>query len=143
MCIFISCRCLAHVCHLATRALISTYSQASFYDPESPDLAVTITEGRRDEIGLVRAIVVKVSPCTSSPFLLIYLSIQARSSAQRKQLFADIQRRPPNPCPEPKVTQLLLDMPIRWSSTYVMIDRAEKKKKVSGFPLKLVTSNSF
>ncbi|KIK72807.1 hypothetical protein PAXRUDRAFT_179887 [Paxillus rubicundulus Ve08.2h10] len=111
--ILISCRCLAHVFHLATRALISTYSKAPFYDPESPDLTVTMTDGRHDEIGLVCAIVVK-----------------ARSSAQRKQLFADIQRCPPHACPEPEVTQLLLDMPIRWSSTYVMIDRAGKKKNL-------------
>ncbi|KAF9236794.1 hypothetical protein BU15DRAFT_63719 [Melanogaster broomeanus] len=94
-------------------------SKAPFYSPESPDLIVGETNGHQDEIGLVQAIVVK-----------------ARSSAQRKQLFLDIQRCPPNPCPETEVMQLLLDMPIRWSSTYVMIDRAEKKKVFSSPLLK-------
>lgn len=75
------------------------------------DLSVPQENGRRDEVGLIRAIAVK-----------------ERSSAQRKQLFKDIQARPPNP--SPVVSQLLLDMPIRWSSTYVMLDRAEKKKAV-------------
>lgn len=73
--ILISCRCLAHVFHLATRALISTYSKAPFYDPESPDLTVSMTDGRRDEIGLVRAIVVKVGPYLSLLYVLIFLSI--------------------------------------------------------------------
>ena len=54
-------RCLAHVCHLATRALISTHSKAPFYDPESADVGLSEANGFWDEIGLVRAIVVKVS----------------------------------------------------------------------------------
>ncbi|KAG2746659.1 hypothetical protein P692DRAFT_20738522, partial [Suillus brevipes Sb2] len=62
----------------------------------------------RDEVGLVRAITVK-----------------ERSSASRKQLFKDIQTRSEGVTP----VQLLLDMPICWSSTYVMLDRAEKKKQ--------------
>ncbi|KAF8836555.1 hypothetical protein BDN67DRAFT_1014615 [Paxillus ammoniavirescens] len=57
------------------------------------------------------------------------LSSSRAPSTQRKQLFKDIQSHLPNPCPPSQVSQLLLDMPIRWSSTYVMIDRAEKKKK--------------
>ena len=68
--------------------------------------------------------------------------IQACSSAQRKQLFLDIQRQSPNPLPETAVTQLLLDMPIRWSSTYDMIDQVEKKKKVSGSALYLIVARS-
>lgn len=104
-----SCRCLAHVIHLATRALISTYSKAPYYDPGQLDIGSPVESRHRDEVGLVRAIAVK-----------------ERSSAQRKQLFKDIQSRPPNP--SPAVSQLLLDMPVRWSSTYVMLDRAEKKR---------------
>jgi hypothetical protein len=30
----------------------------------------------------------------------------------------------------PRPVQLLIDMKVRWSSTYVMLDRAERKKKV-------------
>jgi hypothetical protein len=103
-------RCLAHVIHLATRALISTYSKAPYYDPGQPHILGPAQSSHRDEVDLIRAIVVK-----------------ERSSAQRKQLFKDIQSRPPNP--SPVVSQLLLDMPVRWSSTYVMLDRAEKKRQ--------------
>jgi len=68
-----------------------------------------VENGHRDEVGLIHAIAVK-----------------ERSSAQRKQLFKDIQSRLPNP--SPVVSQLLLDMPVQWSSTYVMLDQAEKKR---------------
>ncbi|KAF9235592.1 hypothetical protein BU15DRAFT_77821 [Melanogaster broomeanus] len=46
-------RCLAHVIHLATRALISTYSKAAFYNPEQGELGIPSENGCRDEIGLV------------------------------------------------------------------------------------------
>ena len=56
---------------------------------------------------------------------------QACSSAKRKQLFADIQKRGGVTTP----LQLLLDMPVRWSSTYVMTSRAELNRKVNGIYL--------
>ncbi|KAJ7659106.1 ribonuclease H-like domain-containing protein [Mycena polygramma] len=60
----------------------------------------------RDEIGLVRAIAVK-----------------ERSSAKRKDLFKTIQlRRQSDPAEVAK--QMVLDMKVRWSSTYAMLDRA-------------------
>jgi hypothetical protein len=76
-------------------------------------------------VGLVRAITVKVSHvkpllCTSTD------TSQERSSAKRKQMFKDIQQRDGVASPK----QLLLDMPVRWSSTYVMLDRAENLQKV-------------
>ncbi|KAG6875725.1 hypothetical protein C0992_002681, partial [Termitomyces sp. T32_za158] len=68
-------------------------------DEELPEL---ITQ--RDEIGLVHAIVVK-----------------ERSSAKQKQLFVNFQgKADEHPC------LLLGDMPVQWSSTYVMLNRAEK-----------------
>jgi hypothetical protein len=54
-------RCLAHVIHLATRALISTYSKAPYYTPEHPNLTTLQENGHRDEVGLIRAIAVKAS----------------------------------------------------------------------------------
>jgi hypothetical protein len=48
------------VIHLATRALISTYSKAAYYDPAQADIAIPVTDGYWDEVGLVRAISVKV-----------------------------------------------------------------------------------
>ncbi|KIL57452.1 hypothetical protein M378DRAFT_58137, partial [Amanita muscaria Koide BX008] len=62
----------------------------------------------QDELGLVRAI-----------------SIKERSSAQRKELFRSIQARKGVAQP----VQLLLDMKVRWSSTYVMLNRSETQKK--------------
>jgi hypothetical protein len=62
---------------------------------------------------------------------------QARSSAQRKALFKAVQERSRGirPC------HLLLDMKARWSSTYVMLIRAESRRQVSSslFSLSLVT----
>ena len=49
--------CLAHVINLATQMLISTYSKSPHFDPKHPDAH---TPTSRDEVGLVRAIVVKV-----------------------------------------------------------------------------------
>ena len=36
---------MAHIIHLATRALISTYSQAPFYNPEQTELELSIENG--------------------------------------------------------------------------------------------------
>jgi hypothetical protein len=49
--------CLAHVINLATQMLISTYSQSPHFDPKQPNAHVPTS---RDEVGLIRAIVVKV-----------------------------------------------------------------------------------
>ena len=46
--------------HLSTQALITTYSKAPFYDLEKASFESPLESGRRDEIGLVRAIAVKV-----------------------------------------------------------------------------------
>ncbi|KZT06565.1 uncharacterized protein LAESUDRAFT_759385 [Laetiporus sulphureus 93-53] len=60
---------------------------------------------RHDEVSLVRAI-----------------SVKKRSSAKRKQLFKDIQFYKKVKIPR----QLLLDMPVRWLSTYMMLERSEE-----------------
>jgi hypothetical protein len=49
--------CLAHVINLATQMLISTYSKTPHYNPKQPNAHIPTS---RDEVGLVRAIVVKV-----------------------------------------------------------------------------------
>ena len=46
--------------------------------------------------------------------------MKARSSAQRKEAFKTIQSRR-----KERPLQLLLDMKVRWSSTFVMLTRAE------------------
>ena len=61
-----------------------------------------------------------------------YAVKQERSSAQRKELFRQIQLQDrPNHPPRKQPLQLLLDMPIRWSSTYVMLERSDTLKDVS------------
>ena len=52
-----SCSCLAHVINLATQALIAAYSKSPHFDPKNPEAHIPTS---RDEVGLVRAIVVKV-----------------------------------------------------------------------------------
>ena len=49
--------CLAHVINLATQALIVTYSKSPHFNPKNPEAHIPTS---CDEVGLVRAIVVKV-----------------------------------------------------------------------------------
>jgi len=51
--------CLAHIINLGAQKLISTQSQAQHYDPYDPDAHIPSSD-TRDEIGIVRAITVKV-----------------------------------------------------------------------------------
>jgi len=55
-------RCLAHIINLATQALIKSRSKAKYFNPhEGNDEDVNGEDGaERDELGLVRAICVKV-----------------------------------------------------------------------------------
>ena len=55
-------RCLAHVINLATQVLLAAHSPMKHYDPTKPmEHEPDVDRYLRDEIGLVRAIVVKVS----------------------------------------------------------------------------------
>ncbi|KAF5340819.1 hypothetical protein D9757_009868 [Collybiopsis confluens] len=84
--------------------ILRTQSKSKHYDPTAPDDHEPDVEACiRDEIGL------------------------ARSSAKRAQLFKDIQRRDMEVAGE-AVHQLLLDMAVRWSSTYVMLHRVQELK---------------
>jgi len=60
-------RCLAHIINLATQALITTRSKAKFYSPDNEDTHIPETRDERDELGLVRAICVKVLASSRSP----------------------------------------------------------------------------
>ena len=58
-------------------------------------------------------------------------ALQEWSSVKWKELFRAIQLQDkPDHSPSKSPMQLLLDMPIRWSSTYVMLNQAEKLKEV-------------
>jgi hypothetical protein len=115
--------CLAHVINLATQMLISTYSKSPHFDPKEPDAHIPTS---RDEVGMVRAIVVKVCtiPCEFSQ--LLTTAVQERSSSKRKEMWKTIQTK----MGHGRAIQLILDMKVRWSSTYLMLDRTEKKKEV-------------
>ena len=77
-------------------------------------------------------------------FKLISDITQERSSAKRKQLFQTIQQQDkPNHPPWERPLQLILNMPVRWSSTYLMLDHAEKLKDVSGFACCIIFVNLF
>ena len=121
-------RCLAHIINLATQAVISTRSKAKFYDgsPDENELPEDLGAVERDEIGIVRAICVKV--CAISVRFLcdphLTSDMKARSSAQRKEAFQAIQRRRNMP-----VLQLLVDMKVRWSSTFIMLTHAESRRE--------------
>ena len=54
------------------------------------------------------------------------ICVKERSSAKRKELYRTIQMKAGVSSP----TQLLIDMKVRWSSTYIMLNRAECNKQV-------------
>ncbi|KAG2079500.1 uncharacterized protein F5147DRAFT_661838 [Suillus discolor] len=71
---------------------------------------VVLCHGQHDEVGLVCSIAVK-----------------EHSSASQKELFCNIQLRDKDGhVPTANPHQLLLDMKVRWSSTFVMLRRAYK-----------------
>ena len=122
-------RCLAHIINLATQAVISSRSKSKYYsgDPGDDIIPEDAGAGDRDEIGIIRAICAKVRLVSLlvSFNLLNLLTKQARSSSQRKQLFKTVQERL-----NIRPRQLLLDMKVRWSSTYIMLIRAESRRQV-------------
>ena len=121
--------CLSHVINLGSQALISTYSKSPHYAPHDPKAHEpdTWNHGDHDEIGLIRAICVKVGHCLLSAIKVNWRSEQECSSAKWKELYKQIQIKA-NVVPP---TQLLLDMKVCWLSTYVMINHARMSKYVS------------
>ena len=125
---FTTYRCLAHIINLATQVVISTHSKSKFYDgnPEDNHLPEDMGGAERDEIGIVHAICVKVC---SSPLLHACITnmkiSKAHSSAQQKEAFKSVQY-PRKEWP----LQLLLDMKVRWSSTFMMLTHAESQRQV-------------
>src|ERR1700679_3597792 len=103
--------------------LISTYSKSAHFDPKQPDAHMPIS---RDEVGLVRAIIVKARINTKPKNIDVAHSNQERSSSKRKEMWRTVQIKANNGPP----LQLILDMKVGWSSTYLMLDRAERKKDV-------------
>lgn len=80
-------------------------------------------------VGLVRAITVKVSHLPDNLFLFSLIFGKARSSAKRKERLKNIQLR----AGKKSTLTLLLDMKVRWSSTYNMLRRALELREVRSF----------
>ncbi|KAF7372312.1 putative AC transposase [Mycena venus] len=100
-----------------SRVLISKYSNATHFDPKQSEAHLPDTTAPlRDEIGLVRATTVKACPECSSP--------------KRKQIFKELQLKICRAADSSAnvgvfvAKQLILDMKVRWSSTYYMLLRA-------------------
>lgn len=62
--------------------------------------------------------------------MLTEFIVQERSSSQRKELFRNIQIRN-RLDPKEAAKQMILDMKVRWSSTYAMLDRGYELKEAS------------
>ncbi|KAJ7794391.1 hypothetical protein B0H14DRAFT_3557446 [Mycena olivaceomarginata] len=92
-------------------------NKSPHFNPHDPNAHVPTTEtlpgSTRDEIGLVRAIAVK-----------------ERSSSKRKELFKTIQTRS-QADPAVIAKQMVLDMKVRWSSTFAMLKRGYQLRKAS------------
>ena len=123
-------RCLAHIINLATQAVITTCSKAKYYNSSSQDdnkLPQDLGVTKHNEIGIVRANCIKVH-CSwfQSHRICIWIkSMKARSSTQHKDPFRAIQYQ----CSVPPV-QLLLDMKVQWSLTFIMLSHAKSQWEV-------------
>ena len=76
--------------NLATQVMIAAWSKSKHYNPHDIDEHMpTLTATDHDELGLIRAIVVKVS-CLSTGIvgetIYILIILKERSSPQRKEL---------------------------------------------------------
>ncbi len=120
-------RCSSHSVNLGSQKFMRTYSKAPHYDPLNPDAHIPTD---RDEVGIIRAITVKVCIVRSSGLVSID-TMQEGSSSARHEKFIDVQhvlntktleRNPDAEVERPK--HLCLDMPVRWSSTFNMLIRA-------------------
>ena len=121
-------RCLAHVINLATQALLAAHSPAKHYDPTKPtEHEPDVDRYLCDEIGLVWAIVVKVSTLCQTFFcLIVNFTLKAHSSEKCKEHLLNIQT-----CTGQKqALMLLMDMKVHWSSTFNMLAQALKLKEV-------------
>jgi hypothetical protein len=60
-------RCLAHIVNLATQAVISVPSKSRYYNgnPDDDHIPDDLAAPLRDEIGIIRAICIKVCPTSN------------------------------------------------------------------------------
>ena len=126
-----------HIINLATQAVISMHSKAKYYDgsPDENELPEDLGAAEHDKIGIIHAICIKVClfSFNSCDPHLTSTTMKAHSSAQRKAVFKAIQDR----CNVPTV-QLLVDMKVQWSLTFIMLTCAElHREAIDKFVLEL------
>lgn len=117
--------CAYTVVNIATQKLISTHSKSDFVGEQETSSNDYVASGR-DVVGLIRAIAVKVFDKSRFFKYLSNLYLQVRSSSKRKELFFEVQRLQSN-----NPLTLLIDVATRWSSTFLMLLRAENLQSVS------------
>ena len=72
-------RCLAHIINIATQALISTRSKAKYYDSSAQEAELSdIYADMQDEVGLIRAICVKVHLLLFMKFIYLKSNVPFR-----------------------------------------------------------------
>jgi hypothetical protein len=59
--------------------------------------------------------------------MTLLTAVQEHSSAKQKEMWKTIQMKANS---DVRPVQLILDMKVRWSSTYMMLDCAERKREV-------------
>lgn len=107
--------CLSHIINLATQALLKARAEAKYRG-----------FGVRDETGIVRNVSVKVRTFHIYFDFGILKHFQERSSGLRQTRFQKIQSDRGVKAPR----NLLRDMPVRWSSSKIMLDRAMDHREV-------------
>lgn len=71
--------CKSHIVNISSQKMTKTYSQTSHFDPKNPDVHHPET---RDEVGIIRAITVKVSsPMVENNVIVAHISQEGSSSS--------------------------------------------------------------
>ena len=103
-------RCLTHVINLATQALIKGHSNSKHYNPAKPNEHLPDTDALiRDEVGLVRAISVKVSTCIYGHYFNSYqtsrnVHLQNGRNFLRPYKLRKLPRRPDSQLTKQKIS---------------------------------------
>ena len=127
--------CAKYVCTDALRISSTWQLKQSYRHAASPSIILAIlkkTQSLRMWMGAIRTRLasselsaLRYMSTHSEPVFLMCVD-PACSSSQCKQLFKTIQE-----CIKIRPCQLLLDMKVRWSSTYIMLTCAESRRQVS------------
>jgi len=111
-------RCLVHIVNLAMQVLLKAHSKSQCYDPNQPEAHLPDIGSNMCYFSEGAFINFNCHHLSYPETTTLHLP-KEHSSSKCKELFHTIQKK-----------QLLLDMPICWSSTYVILDHADNLKDV-------------